>query len=62
MLTHKCLTIIIETNNFQKEDMDMREFMLINNNTNANANPNPVNNNQGTISVIFDEDIRICYI
>ena len=60
MLTHKCSTIIIETNNFQKEDMDMREFMLINNNT--NANPNPVNNNQGTISVIFDEDIRICYI
>ena len=60
MLTHKYSTIIIETNNFQKEDMDMREFMLINNNT--NANPNPVNNNQGTISVIFDEDIRICHI
>ncbi len=60
MLTHKCSTIIIGTNNFQKEDMDMREFMLINNNT--NANPNPVNNNQGTISVIFDEDIRICHI
>ena len=60
MLPHKCSTIIIGTNNFQKEDMDMREFMLINNNT--NANPNPVNNNQGTISVIFDEDIRICHI
>ena len=60
LLTYKSMTIIIGTNNFQKEDMDMREFMLINNNT--NANPNPVNNNQGTISVIFDEDIRICHI
>ena len=60
MLTHKCSTIIIGTNIFQKEDMDMREFMLINNNT--NANPNPVNNNQGTISVIFDEVFRISHI
>ena len=57
LLTHKSSTIIISTNNFQKEDMDMREFMLINNNTNTNTNP--VTNNQGTISVIFDEDMRI---
>lgn len=60
LLTQKNSTIIISTNNFQKEDMDMREFILINNNT--NTNPNPVTKNQGTISVIFDEVFRISHI